>query len=60
MVQIQEADIHVQIASVIEAWQTQRNPILATTSLDTTGFEKHVEDELQIAGVQAVLLGAYD
>jgi hypothetical protein len=59
MVQIEEADIHVQIASVIEAWQTQRNPILTTTSLDAPGFEKHVEDELQIAGVQAVLLGTY-
>jgi hypothetical protein len=59
MVQIEEADIHVQIASVIEAWQTQRNPILTTTSLDTPGFEKHVEDKLQITGVQAVLLRTY-
>lgn len=46
---IKEAYIHVQIAVFVEARQTERDPVLASTGFDALGFEKHVEYELEVA-----------
>ena len=41
-----EADVHVQIAILVEAGKTQRYPVLSTACLDSPCLEKHVEDQL--------------
>jgi hypothetical protein len=57
-VSAQETHIHVQISCIIEARKTYRDPILPTSSLDTPGFEKHVEDQLEITGMKRMSLGS--
>lgn len=52
MLKVEEADIHVEVASVVEAGQTQRNPILTASGLDTAGFKQHVKYQMEIARVE--------
>lgn len=54
---IEEADIHVEVPTAVEAWEAHWNPALATASFNSFSFKDHVKKELQIAGVQRMLLG---
>ena len=49
-----EADVHVEIAVLVEPGQADGDPVLATAGFDAAGFEEHVEDQLEIAGVEGV------
>lgn len=53
-----EADVHIQIAVLVEAGEADGDPVLATAGFDAAGFEEHVEDQLEIAGVQGVFPGS--
>ena len=39
-----EADVHVQIAVLVEPGEADGDPVLATAGFDAAGFEEHVED----------------
>ncbi len=49
---VDEADVHIQIAILVEARQANRNPVFSATGFDASCFEEHVEDQLQIARMQ--------
>lgn len=51
---VDEADVHVKVTVLVEAWQTQRDPIFTPSGLDTVRLEEHVEDKLEVAGMQRV------
>lgn len=47
-----EADVHVQIAVLAEPGEADGDPVFATAGFDAAGFEEHVEDQLEITGVE--------
>jgi hypothetical protein len=53
---VEEADVHVQKASIVEPGKTDRDPIFSTSGFDTPSLKQHVEDEMQVAWMQRVLL----
>lgn len=54
--QVEEADVHVQVAGIVETRETERNPVLSAAGLHASSFEEHVEDEVKVSRMQTVFL----
>ena len=55
---IEEGNIHIHEASIIKARKAEGNPVFAAACSYRLCFKEHVKDQLEVARVQRVLLGA--